>query len=516
MKNIFSEVQFKKGKKTLFPMMHDRKFSMNMGELVPILCEEVIPGDTWRCKSEAIVRMAPMLAPIMHRLNIQTHFFFVPNRLVWDDWEDFITGGPTGTSNPVSPYIDFSGAYGEWMKNGSLLDYLGGATRDIAPTVSARISALPFRAYSLIYNEYYRDQDLETEIVISKDSGNASANTDVLELRNRAWEKDLFTSARPFTQKGAEVQVPLIGDAPILFDRTAGTGRWVHDNTGDQLATGAATMVDNLGDTMIQSGGERGEYDPNGTLEADLSSATSTTIADLRNAARLQEHLEKNMRGGSRYIEQMLVHFNVVSDDARLQRPEYLGGGKVPMMISEVLQTSETATTAQGNLSGHGVSAGSSPYWKKFFKEHGYIIGIMSVMPKTSYYQGFRRYLLKDDKYDYFFRDFEHIGEQGIYPAELYHDYDDTVNKGTFGYNMRYYEYKYIPSSVHGDFKNSLEYWHLGRKFASSPTLNKNFVLADPDDRIFAVQDGSDKLYCQVYNDVSAIRSMSRFSNPQL
>ena len=514
MADIFNQTQFRKPNKTLFPLSHDRKFSMNMGELVPILCEEVIPGDKWQGKSEAMIRMAPMLAPIMHRLNVTTHFFFVPNRLVWNEWEDFITGGPNGTSNPVLPWINISQTQN--IESGSLGDYMGAPLTSNGVTAAAQMNALPFRAYQLIYNEYYRDQDIETEIEISKSSGQEINRAEMLSLRQRAWEKDMFTSARPSTQKGQEVQVPLLGDAPVVFNRTDGDGRFIRSDTGAQASVGAVTMVDDLGDSVLESGGTRSEYDPNGTLTADLDAVTATTIADLRNAARLQEHLEKNMRGGSRYIEQMLVHFGVKSSDSRLQRPEYLGGGKVPMMISEVLQTSQTDSSPQGNLSGHGVSAGTSPQWSQYFEEHGYIIGIISVLPKTSYYQGFRRHLLKDDKYDYPFPDFEGIGEQEVYNAELYHSYDDVPNKNPFGYQSRYIEYKHIPSSVHGDFKTTLEYWHMGRKFASPPTLNNSFIQSDPTNRIFTVNDSSHKMWCNVYNDVMAIRPLSRFSNPKL
>lgn len=509
MSKLFNQVQFSKPKKTLFNLAHSRKMSMNMGDLVPIMCEEVVPGDKWMGRTEAIIRMAPMLAPIMHRLNVRTEFFFVPNRLVWNEWEDFITGGESGVSVPVMPYIPIK----ESATHGSLADYLGCATLSSSGSILANINALPFRAYQLIYNEYYRDQDLVDEVDISKASGldnNAAAS---LTLRKRAWEKDMFTSARPWTQKGGEVEIPLLGTAPL-----------VKSNDTDPIDMGIISGTTPPASGNLSLGTDHSIRDSSGNIlnfenvnmEADMSSVTSATIAELRNAVRLQEWLEKNARGGSRYIESMLVHFGVRSSDARLQRPEYLGGGKVPMMISEVLQTSETSTSPQGNLSGHGVSAGSSPNWSQYFEEHGYIIGIMSVMPETAYYQGFRRHFLKNDKFDYFWSDFENIGEQQIYNAELFHNYSGSANKNAFGYTPRYMEYKYIPNSVHGDFKSTLEYWHMGRKFASLPTLNSDFITADPTARIFAVEGTTHKLWCNVYNDVKAIRPMQRFGNPRL
>jgi len=518
MNQLFNQTQFNKPSKNVFNLSHEKKLSMNMGQLVPIMCEEVIPGDKFKVSSEALIRMQPMIAPVMHRLNIYTHFFFVPNRIVWNEWESFITGGADGTSNPILPQLNLSsGAVNANLASGSLSDFLGCSTVS-SGSYGVSINALPFRAYHKIYNEYYRDQNLEEEVNISMDSGNDSNAADMLTLRKRAWEKDYFTSALPWTQRGGEVEIPLLGTAPIVLNDslgpTASTKLKTYD--GGNIHYGDLEAVQNPSEAHIQSKGHLGMaiMDPDGTLDADLANVTSATIAELRNSVKLQEWLEKNARGGSRYIEQMLSHFGVRSSDARLQRPEYLGGSKNPMLISETLQTSESASTPQGTMAGHGVSGGTTPNFSQYFEEHGYIIGIMSVLPKTTYQQGFRKHLLKTDKFDYFWPEFEHIGEQPVYNAELYHDYTTGINKEPFGYQSRYSEYKQVPCSVHGDFKDNLNFWHMGRQFDSLPQLNEDFIHSDPTQRIFAVTAEDDKLLCNIYNHVKAIRPISRFSNP--
>lgn len=509
---MFNQVQFRKPKRNVFNLSHERKFSMKMGELTPIFCEEVIPGDSFKINSEVLLRMAPMLAPVMHRVNVFTHYFFVPNRIIWNDWEDFITGGEDGTSNPVLPYVNTGGTQ---FKSGTLPDYLGCPTADSA-SVYTSINALPFRAYQAIYNEYYRDQNVQDSVEFSKESGQESS-ANLFPIRKRCWEKDYFTSALPWTQRGGAVELPLLGDSQVNLVLPSSNQRIV-DGNGDPVTSVNALQTNAVTGTLTgdKSVGLPAYLDPNGTLEADLSNVTGATISELRNAVKLQEWLEKNARGGSRYIEQILQHFGVRSSDSRLQRPEYLGGSKNPVVISEVLQTSESSTSPQANMAGHGVSAGNSPSFSRSFEEHGYIIGIISVLPKTCYQQGFRRHLLKDDKFQYFWPEFAHIGEQEVMNSELYHDYTAGVDKTAFGYQSRYSEYKYIPSSVHGDFKDSLNYWHMGRIFDSKPNLNASFVQSNPTQRIFAVTDDSAKLYAQVYNDVKAIRPIPRFSNPQL
>jgi len=525
MKSLFSQTVGNRPKRNAFNLSHERKFSMKMGNLVPILCEEIIPGDAWRCNSEVMLRMAPMVAPIMHRVNVYTHYFFVPNRLIWSEWEDFITGGEDGTEAPAMPTIlsDFLTSSSK-AANGSLADYLGYATASSTVSSGGNTCSLPFRAYQTIYNEYYRDQNLEEPITVPTVSGSDNTSAAALmTLRKRAWEKDYFTAALPWTQRGSEVTIPLAGSADVNLKTDYATigKQKVYDQTGIPAGINNALQVQaTSADLNAVTGSVDMWLDPNNTMEADMSSVSATTIEELRKATKLQQWLERSARGGARYIEKILSHFGVVSSDARLQRPEFLGGGKTPVVISEVLQTSSTDTeTPQGNMAGHAVAVGNSHRFNKSFEEHGYIIGIISVLPKTAYQQGTRRHLLKDDKFDYYWPEFAQLGEQPVYQAELYDDYLTANREATFGYQSRYSEYKYIPSSVHGDFKDSQSFWHMGRIFTSSPSLNNDFVKADTsgiNERVFAAGDTEDQLWVQVYNNIKALRPIPKINNPSL
>lgn len=523
MSKLFNQVKNARVKRNAFDLSHERKFSMNMGDLVPILCEEVVPGDSFKLNTEVMMRLAPLVSPMMHRVNVFTHFFFVPNRLVWDEWQLFLTGGEGGLESATVPYFDLTDVNSAArLTEGSLADYLGVQSLSLETHTDGNINALPFRAYQLIYNEYYRDQNVETPVNINKDSGEDDLWNETMTLRRRMWEKDYFTSAFTETQKGGEVNLPLGDSAPIVHDGLGGED-WIRDGaTGSRKTlasisgdpqfvddgTGMAAIGDNNADILI---------DNSDHLSADLSNATSATVNDLRTATRLQRWLERNLRNGSRYIEQILAHFGVLSSDARLQRPEYLGGGKSPVVISEVLQTSETTTSPQGNLAGHGISVGNTHEFNKFFEEHGYVIGIMSVLPRTAYAQGIRKHFLKTDRFDYFWPEFAHLGEQPINYAELlFSNTHHGAPEDIFGYQSRYAEYKFIPSTVHGEFRDNLDHWHMARKLQSA-SLNINFIASDPTHRVFTdTDDTNHKLYVQVFNNLKAIRPMPYFGTPTL
>jgi len=509
----FETVRIQKPKSSVFDLSHENKLTMDMAKLVPVFLQETIPGDKFRVNTECLLRFQPLLAPIMHRVNVYVHFFFVPNRLIWDDWKDFITGGKLGTLEPNHPKLTGTGNEAvEAFGLNSLGDYLGIPVKNYVADGEqiTPVSQLPFRAYQLIYNEYYRDQNMEDEIVIPKGSLDYVVSSEFGQrlhlIRTRSWEKDYFTSCLPTAQRGAAVKLPLIGTVDVsghaLFKKESdGT----NPDAGNTKFLGASDRLSDANSNLLEVVGG---------LTGELDEATATTISELRTAFSLQRWMEKMMRGGARYIEQIKMMFGVTSSDARLQRPEYLGGGKLPVAISEVLQTSETNTTAQGNMSGHAVSAGMATGFSKFFEEHGFVIGIISVLPRTAYMQGLPRIFSKFDRFDYFWPDFAHIGEQPVFNRELFVSNDDN-DEETFGYQPRYSEYRYMYDHVHGDFRDTLKFWHMAREFNELPLLGKNFTMANPTTRIYPVEDlRFKKLIVQLYFNFRAIRPIPKFGDP--
>lgn len=551
--SIFSEVKAHYARTSLFNLSHEVKNTMKFGQLVPFLCQEILPGDIWRVRTEILTRLQAMKAPIMHNVNVYTHFFFVPNRLVWKDWEEFVTQALNGTFkgdinelpllNLTNDAID-SGLIGP----GSLLDHLG-AKFDAANAPSEFfINALPILAYNKIWNDFYRDENLDTEIgdeffelpsgPTIVDGSGQSGIENLLKIRYRAFAKDYFTSALPWTQKGDAAILPLGGSAPLV-----GSPSVKIDQSGGRLGAGfAAFNFNGEGETNVpmnvipsnSSGSEiTGDFATSGLVSltvplsgnasADLSGATAVTINELRRANALQRWLEANARGGSRYIEMLKSHFGVVSDDARLQRAEYLGGGKSPIIISEVLQQSAStidgSDTPQGNMAGHGIGTSVNHSFKRRFKEHGYLIGIMSVMPRSNYMQGVPRHFLKRDVFDFGWPLLANLGEQPIYDAELYSPSgvpESTSDMGTFGYTPRYAEYKFMNDQVAGDFRTSLDFWHLAREFGNKPALNSKFISSNSlSPRIFPSA-ATDYILNQMYLDCKVVRKLPKFGTPML
>lgn len=470
----------------------------DMGELVPIGCLEALPGDSIQQATSALVRCSPLLAPVMHPVHVRIHHWFVPYRLLWTEWEDFITAGPAGTSTPTFPTITLPNP----TTVGALSDYLGIPNGLNAPAVSA----LPFRAYNLIYNEAYRDTDLIAEAALSTASG--ADSTTSTSLRNAAWEKDYFTSSRPFEQKGPTVTIPLGSTAPIerIPNASVTNGQWLYRNTTNTIETtsGAPTISNGA----FQLTGNSLVPDVSQTNRVNLSSASAITVNALRQALALQSFEEARARYGSRYTE-YLRYLGVKSSDARLQRPEYLGGGKQTIQFSEVLATAETGTTTKvGDMKGHGVAAMRSNRYRRFFEEHGVIISLLSVLPKTMYVQGIPRAWNRRNKEDFWQREFQHIGQQAVKNKEVYAA--AASPEATFGYQDRYDEYRRQENTIAGEFRTTaLDYWHMGRIFASEPALNATFVNSVPTKRNFASQ-STDVLYIMARHNIQARRLVTK------
>lgn len=540
MSKLFTSIESKKPTHNRFNLSYENKFSCKMGNLYPVFVQDVIPGDRFRVNTGSLVRLAPMLAPVMHRASIFMHYFFVPNRLIHDNWESFITGGEDGKSTATLPLVPLSSlnfsANLPLTRKGTLWDFLGypvTSSSTASITVSTTVDVSYLRAYQLIYNEYYRDQNLTKPVTILKgDVVTSNELLDLLPLRKRAWEKDYFTSALPWAQRGAQVNIPISGTAPVNYvggNSFTNPARWHGTNPANIISDSPMNLKKTTlpsGENVYVSYDDRNNslaFDPAGTLAADLSTASATSINDLRRAFRLQAWLEKSARGGSRYIEQIYSHFGVKSSDARLQRPEYLGGGRSNIMFSEVLQTSSTSqeSTPQANMAGHGVAAGNTHQFSRFFEEHGIVIGIMSIIPRTAYQQGVSKRLTRKDRFDFFWPEFAHLGEQPILNKEIFTDFNSgsgsDFNERVFGYTPRYAEYRFNLSQVHGDFRDNLNFWHMGRIFSTAPNLNTSFVSSDPTTRIFAVTDQSvDNVYVELYNQVQAIRPLPRFGTPTI
>ncbi len=529
----------------VFDLSHEKKLSCRMGELVPIYWDDITPGDMFQVRSEIFARFAPMLAPIMHQINLFTHYFWVPYRLLmtrldatYADWEGYITGDPENEfTNQVVPYITLETYSQAMFDKNTLADYFGLPV--IAQTTVGQpldINAMPFLAYQLIYDNYYRDQNLEDKLcgpghdITLQGGDRTSEHTDIMALRHRAWEKDYFTGALPTAYAGSSSDVELDLDVFGLGAVGSYEARFAKHPTavpdaGDAKFTAASyDLKDVTGNSLYYHATQQGLTS---TLE----------IYELRRAQALVRSLEAEQRGGKRYVEMLLGKFGVIADDYRTAIPQYLGGGKQYIQVEEVKNMTQTVDPTAGvndgaggvvvveepvaTLAGNALSIGKTNGFKKRFTEHGVVIGIMSILPRTAYQGGIEKYWRKvNDRYEFFDPYLQGIGDQEIQQSEVWYDQSGSDADDTFGYVPRWSEYKFKNSTVHGDFRDDFDYWHCARKFTSAPSLNSAFVrptaLEDSFNRIFAVESASvRKCYVQIYNQVKAVRQMYLHDNPK-
>lgn len=481
----FAEVPHADIQRSTFDRSHGLKTTFNAGELVPIYVDEALPGDTFSCNLTAFSRLATPIHPTMDNAFMDSHFFAVPVRLVWDDFEEFmgetktykaagatrLDGTPDFTvAAPIPPTITAGGS-GEAEQ--SLSDYFGIPTK----IAGLEFSALWHRAYTLVWNDWFRDENLQAPKTLLTTSG---ADATTYALLNRGKKHDYFTSALPWPQKGADVTIPLGTTAPVQLIDGASNDMIMRKQGSLLIAPNITGFTSNSSGVFDDNAGTARLLDPNGNLEADLTTATAATINQLRLAFATQKFLEIQARGGSRYIEVIKNHFNVTSPDARLQRPEYLGGGSSPVNISPVAQTSSTdATTPQGNLSAIGTTVLSGHSFTKSFTEHTIVIGMVSVRTDLTYQQGLNRMFSRETIYDYYWPTLSTIGEQAVKNKEIYAQ-GSAADETTFGYQERYAEYRYKPSSITGKFRSNatgtLESWHYAQEYSALPLLGDSWI----------------------------------------
>lgn len=521
-----------------FDLSHGYKTTLDGGYLVPVMVQELLPGDTWSCHATQLCRMTTPIVPFMDNLRVSYFFFAVPKRLVWENFEDFITGshkGKLGTTHTTYPttFINSSDApdSGNKWSAGSLFDYMG-----IPPPATGKaieVSALPFRAYNLIYNEWFRDENLCPEAYI--DYGDTDGPSALYTLKKRGKRKDYFTSALPFVQKGPDVMLPLGGYAPVVGDgSTLGLTDGVNDfgallnNTYNSISVGKSlfgaplnTVLTDIVQGHNKSIGLTTNPEKSG-VHVDLSSATSATINSLREAFAVQHLLERDARNGTRYVESLLGHFRVQSPDFRLQRPEYIGGGRVEFAVNSVAQTGGTASgveTPQGNLAAFAQSVGDVGF-NYSSVEHCILIGLACITCDLTYQQGLNRMWSRRQRTDEYWPEFAHLGEQPVYEREIYATGDEANDKAIFGYQERYAEYRYIPSYITGKLRSSdpqsLDYWHLSQQFAAPPSLSQDFIEENPPfQRVLAVQD-EPQFLLDIWFRIKAIRPLPVYSVPSL
>lgn len=536
MKHNFSMLPSTNIKRSRFNRSFGLKTTINAGKLYPFFCDEVLPGDTFQCSPTIFARMATLRVPFMDNVFLDTFFFFVPSRLVWEHWEAFC-GHRVNPDDDVDYLIPTANTGPSGVAVGSIQDYMGIPVN--VPNLDYCV--LPFRACNLIYNEWFRDENLQDSLPV--DLGDSDDSGTTYSLFSRGKRHDYFTSSLPWPQKGPGVEIPLTGNAVVygdgnaltLYDGSQVTGltiSGVPNMAGIYNAVGAGRSGD-IGSPVVlaEDGAQltalgvipKGVSSKPTGLYADLSDVTSATINSLRQAFQLQKFYERDARGGTRYTEILRSHFGVISPDARLQRPEYLGGGSSRIYVNPVAQQSASdETTPQANLAAYATTVNSRHGFSKSFVEHGYVIGFVNVRADLNYQQGLDRMWSRQTREDFYWPTFAHLGEQPIYNREIYaqgNSQDDEV----FGYIPRYDEYRFKNSQITGMMRstvqNSLDVWHLSQKFDSLPTLSSEFIVDNPPiDRVLAVatSDSTPQFYLDVYFKYYCTRPMPAYGTPGL
>jgi hypothetical protein len=574
--NRFSQIPNSPIQRSVFDRSHDYKTTLDAGYLIPFFVDEVLPGDTFKLRVNAFVRMNTLIAPFMDNVFMDTFFFFVPTRLVWDNWQRFC--GEQKNPGDSTDFLIPSLAGTNKFATETIFDYMGIPTLVSLDPANTPINALPFRAYNLIYNEWFRDENLIDSVAVP--TGDGPDDTDNYNLLKRAKRHDYFTSALPWPQKGPSVDVGLTGNAPVVgFDSThswdftnnpngpkvldgwrlgsvavpqsdngyigasfaglinQGNQARVWQNGSTEVGSGYFQVIQQLDDSS-SSGlvSLTGQNNPGGHFAfgsgvfqsaepdfkpyADLSGVSAITINDLRQAFQIQKFYEKWARGGSRYTETLRVMFNVISPDARLQRPEYLGGTHSRVNVVPTAQTSSTdSVSPQSNLSAFGVLGDSAHGFNKSFVEHGYVIGLVCLRADITYQQGLNRLWSRRQLFDFYWPTLAHLGEQVVYNKEIYAQ-GTAEDNGVFGYQERYAEYRYKPSMITGKLRSNdaqtLDVWHLAQKFDALPKLNKDFIEENPPiNRVIAVQN-EPQFFADFWFDLKTSRPMPVYSVPGL